>query len=99
MAAMVASNGTNGHGGSNAFRGSGNASAEPVLALLEEDDDYLKAHALRALNQGNNIMNHWHEVAEYVSEIEALSEVRRRHLPSTAQAVRPRGVRRPFDDD
>ena len=70
---------TNGNGHTSDVGGfrSGNASAEPVLALLEEDDDYLKAHALRALNQGNNIMNHWHEVAEYVAEIEALSEVRR----------------------
>ena len=70
------------------------SSSESILALLEEDDDYLKAHALRALNQGNNIMNHWHEVAEYVSEIEALSEVRsfpagrRRAYPQCSPAAR-----------
>ena len=76
MSAMVLTNG-NGHGNGvgGGLRGS-TSSAEPILTLLEEDDDYLKAHALRALNRGNNIINHWHEVAEYVSEIEALSEVR-----------------------
>lgn len=47
-------------------------SAAPYLALLEEDDDKLKVHALQQLD--GLVPQFWYQISNYIPQVEALSE-------------------------
>jgi hypothetical protein len=47
-------------------------SAAPFLALLEEDDDALKVHALQQLD--GLVSQFWYQISNYIPQVEALSE-------------------------
>jgi 26S proteasome regulatory subunit N2 len=47
-------------------------SAAPFLALLEEEDDALKVHALQQLD--GLVSQFWYQISNYIPTVEALSE-------------------------
>jgi 26S proteasome regulatory subunit N2 len=47
-------------------------SAAPFLALLEEDDDKLKVHALKQLD--SLVSQFWYQISNYIPQVEALCE-------------------------
>lgn len=47
-------------------------SAAPFLALLEEEDDALKVHALHQLD--GLVSQFWYQISNYIPTVEALSE-------------------------
>lgn len=47
-------------------------SAAPLLALLEEEDDKLKVHALKQLDAV--VPHFWYQISTYIPQVEALCE-------------------------
>ena len=47
-------------------------SAAPLLALLEEEDDKLKVHALKQLD--DVVPRFWFQISKYIPQVEALCE-------------------------
>jgi hypothetical protein len=48
------------------------SSAAPLLALLEEEDDKLKVHALKQLD--SVVPQFWYQISNYIPQVEALCE-------------------------
>jgi hypothetical protein len=47
-------------------------SAAPLLALLEEDDDVLKVHALKQLD--SFVHQFWYQISNHITQVEVLCE-------------------------